>query len=177
MGLEPHLNYYYQFLALSRYLGHPAIHSLPLKLEALTPLRRCFDTVLCMGILYHQRSPLDTLLQIHRMMVPGGQLVLETLIVEGDGHMALFPQNRYARMKNVFFIPTVACLTHWLQRSGFDHIRCVDVSRTTVQEQRKTAWIDTQSLEDFLDPDDPTRTVEGYPAPLRAMALATARPR
>ena len=127
-----------------------------------------------MGILYHRRSPLDTLLQIHPLMVPGGLLVLETLVLEGDEEVALFPERRYAKMKNVFFIPTIACLTHWLQRSGFSDIRCVDVSRTTPREQRKTQWIDTQSLEDFLDPANPAKTVEGYPAPVRAMVLATA---
>jgi tRNA (mo5U34)-methyltransferase len=174
LGIEPYLNYYFQYRTLSRYLAFPQVHCLPLKLEELPPLKGCFDTVLCMGILYHRRSPLDTLVQIHGMMVPGGQLVLETLVLEGDGELALFPEKRYAKMNNVFFIPTVDCLTHWLMRSGFESVRCVDVSRTTSKEQRKTDWIDTQSLADFLDPEDPGKTVEGYPAPVRAMLLATA---
>jgi len=174
MGIEPHLNYYYQFLALAHYLPFDNLLNLPLKLEELPALKRCFDTVLCMGILYHRRSPLDTLLQIRERMVPGGQLVIETLVLEGEENVALFPEKRYAKMKNVFFIPTVACLGHWLRRTGFDEIRCVDISKTTTAEQRKTEWIDTQSLEDFLDPEDPARTVEGYPAPVRAMVLATA---
>lgn len=177
VGIEPYLNFYFQFQALNRYLDLAMIHCLPLKLEALPVMRRCFDTVLCMGILYHRRSPLDTLLTINGMMAPGGQLVLETLIIEGDQSMAMFPERRYACMNNIFFIPTVTCLTHWLSRCGFDRIRCVDISKTTLAEQRKTAWIDTQSLADFLDPDDPAKTIEGYPAPLRAMVLATARPR
>ena len=91
--------------------------------------------------------------------------------------MALFPRKRYAKMNHIFFIPTVACLTHWLTRSGFDSIQCVDVSRTTSKEQHKTDWIDTESLPDFLDPDDPEKTVKGYPATVRAMILATARHR
>lgn len=177
LGIEPYLNFYFQFLALSRYLAFPQVHCLPLKLEEMPSMQGCFDAILCMGILYHRRSPLDTLLQVHRMMVPGGQLVLETLIVEGDADMALFPQNRYAKMKNIFFIPTVTCLTHWLKRTGFVDIRCVDVSRTTLTEQRKTDWIDTESLADYLDPEDSEKTVEGYPAPIRAMVLATARHR
>ena len=177
LGIEPYLTFYSQFLALSRYLTFPQIHCLPIKLEEMPPMRRCFDAVMCMGILYHRRSPLDTLLQIHGLMAPGGQLVLETLVLEGDGEMALFPEKRYAKMNNIFFIPTVVCLTHWLTRSGFDCIQCVDVSRTTSKEQRKTDWVDTESLADFLDPDDPEKTVEGYPAPVRAMFLATARRR
>ena len=177
LGIEPYLNFYCQYLALSRYLVLPQTTCLPLKLEEMPAMRNSFDTVLCMGILYHRRSPLDTLLQIHRLMVPGGQLVLETLVLEGDGEMALFPEKRYAKMNNIYFIPTVVCLTHWLKRTGFDHIRCVDVSRTTLKEQRKTDWIDTESLADFLDPADPAKTVEGYPAPVRAMILARSRPR
>ena len=177
IGIEPYLTFYFQYLALSRYLALPDLYCLPLRLEALPSLRRCFDTVLCMGILYHRRSPLDTLLSIHETMAPGGLLVLETLIIEGDTETALFPEKRYAQMNNIFFIPTVTCLRHWLRRCGFDHIRCVDVSKTTPVEQRRTDWIDTQSLSDFLAPDDPDKTVEGYPAPVRAMVLATARPR
>ncbi|MCB2145415.1 MAG: tRNA 5-methoxyuridine(34)/uridine 5-oxyacetic acid(34) synthase CmoB [Deltaproteobacteria bacterium] len=177
LGIEPYPNFYFQFLALARYLAFPQVHCLPLKLEEMPAMQRCFDMVMCMGILYHRRSPLDTLLQIHGRMVPGGQLVLETLVMEGDNEMALFPEKRYAKMNNIFFIPTVACLTHWLTRSGFEDIQCLDISRTTSQEQRKTDWIDTESLADFLDPGDPQKTVEGYPAPVRAMLLATARRR
>jgi tRNA (mo5U34)-methyltransferase len=177
LGIEPYLNFYFQFLALSRYLAFPQVHCLPLKLEEMPAMQRCFDWVMCMGILYHRRSPLDTLLQIHELMVPGGKLVLETLVLKGDGEMALFPEKRYAKMNNIFFIPTVACLAHWLTRSGFDDIQCVDVSTTTSEEQRRTDWIDTETLADFLDPKDPQKTVEGYPAPVRAMLLATARRR
>ena len=175
LGIEPYPTFYCQFLALSRYLALPGVHCLPLGLEDLPAMQGGFDTVLCMGILYHRRSPLDTLLQIHRLMPPGGQLVLETLIIEGDGDTALFPRHRYAKMKNVFFIPTVACLTHWLARTGFEDIRCVDVSKTTLNEQRKTDWIGTESLADFLDPHDDDKTIEGYPAPVRAMVLARSR--
>ena len=177
LGIEPYLTFYFQYRALSRYLALPRICCLPLRLEELPVMRRCFDTVLCMGILYHRRSPLDTLSTIHSLMAPGGQLILETLILEGDAETALFPAQRYAGMKNIFFIPTVRCLTHWLRRCGFEGIRCVDISRTTVNEQRKTAWIDGQSLEDFLNPADPDKTIEGYPAPMRAMILARASAR
>ncbi len=35
------------------------------------------------------------------------------------------------------------------------------------QEQRRTPWMDFESYAEFIDPDDPARTVEGYPAPIR----------
>ncbi len=58
-----------------------------------------------------------------------------------------------------------------MRRAGFTDVRCVDVSHTTVEEQRSTEWMRFQSLGDFLDPSDPTRTVEGLPAPMRAVIV------
>ena len=43
---------------------------------------------------------------------------------------------------------------------------------TTTEEQRKTELMITESLEDFLDPTDPTKTIEGYQAPTRAVFIA-----
>ena len=47
-----------------------------------------------------------------------------------------------------------------------------DVSITTVEEQRGTDWMRFQSLSDYLDPADHSRTVEGLPAPMRAVIVA-----
>ncbi len=175
LGIEPYRLFFTQFLLLQHYARVPQIYCLPAKLEELTSCNFFFDTVFCMGILYHQRSPLDTLTQIHSKMVSGGQLVLETLIITDDADLCLFPAKRYGKMNNVYFIPTVACLTHWLRRTGFEDIRCVDITQTTSAEQRKTTWIKSQSLADFLAPHDPSLTIEGYPAPTRAVLLARAR--
>ena len=102
----------------------------------------------------------------------GGELVLETLVVEGDENTALVPEDRYAQMRNVWFLPSVPALERWLRRAGFVDVRCVDVSTTSVDEQRSTDWMRYQSLPDFLDPQDHGRTVEGLPAPMRAVLLA-----
>ncbi|MCK5863518.1 MAG: DUF1698 domain-containing protein, partial [Marinobacter adhaerens] len=48
----------------------------------------------------------------------------------------------------------------------------VDVTPTTTDEQRSTDWMRFNSLQDFLDPNDPSKTVEGYPGPLRATVIA-----
>jgi len=101
-----------------------------------------------------------------------GELVLETMILEGDSHLTLTPVDRYAMMQNVYFIPTVPVLLSWLKAAGFTHARCVDVTPTTGDEQRRTPWVNTESLADFLDPGDSTRTVEGYQAPVRAVVIA-----
>ena len=175
LGIEPYAPFYCQYLLLQRLIGHPDVHCLPVKLEEMPDLDGFFDTLFHMGVLYHQRSPLDALKQLAGLLRPGGELVLETLIIDGEEETALSPAGRYAKMNNVFFLPTVRCLSGWLTRAGFVNIRCVDRTRTTEQEQRKTPWIWTESLSDFLDPAEPRRTVEGYPAPLRGVLLAERR--
>lgn len=175
LGIEPYRLYHFQFLALQHFIDPPGLYNLPLKLEALPAMPQWFDTIFCMGVLYHRRSPLDTLSQLGGLLTAGGQLVLETLVVRGDGPQALFPRQRYACMRNVFFIPTVACLENWLVRCRFFDIRCVDITATTLSEQRKTEWVDSDSLDRFLDPDDSGLTVEGYPAPVRAVVVAKKR--
>lgn len=172
LGLEPYATFYYQFRFLAALTGLERLHTLPLKFEELPPMPDFFDTVFHMGVLYHVRSPLHTLTELRRTLRRGGELVLETLVIPGEEDVALTPRERYAKMNNVFFLPTVKCLECWLERTGFTHIRCIDVSRTTEAEQRKTAWIQTESLADFLDPEDSMRTIEGYPAPRRALMLA-----
>ncbi|MEP4101842.1 tRNA 5-methoxyuridine(34)/uridine 5-oxyacetic acid(34) synthase CmoB, partial [Paraglaciecola sp.] len=131
-----------------------------------------FDTVFSMGVLYHRRSPIDFLYQLKNQLKKGGELVLETLVVEGDAQTVFMPGDRYAQMRNVWYLPSTAALTLWLQRVGFTNIRVVDVAATTIEEQRATEWMDTQSLVDFLDPDDHSKTIEGYPAPVRAVLIA-----
>jgi tRNA (mo5U34)-methyltransferase len=172
LGIEPYAAYHCQFLALQFFAQIPGIHNLPLRLEDLPPIPHWIDTLFCMGILYHRRSPLDTLGRLKELLAPGGQLILETLIAPGESDTALFPRDRYACMRNVYFIPTVPCLRNWLARCGFVHIRCVDVTPTTSEEQRKTPWIDSDSLDAFLDLRDHRLTREGYPAPVRAVVIA-----
>jgi tRNA (mo5U34)-methyltransferase len=172
LGIEPYAAYYHQFLALQHFSRTPGLHCLPLKLEDLHAISHWFDTLFCMGILYHRRSPLDTLARLKELLRPGGQLILETLVVQGENDSALSPRDRYACMRNVYFIPTVRCLQNWLARCGFRNTRCVDVTPTTAEEQRKTPWIDSDSLDAFLDPLDHRLTREGYPAPVRAVVIA-----
>ncbi len=175
LGIEPYLTFYFQHLLLQHFARLPNLYCLPVKFEELPPINNYFDTVFSMGVLYHRRSPLDTLVEMHRCLRTGGELVLETLIIEGGEDLCLCPQKHYAKMNNVYFLPTGACLTNWLERSGFRDVRCIDITRTSSVEQRETAWMQTESLLDFLDPTDPTRTLEGYPAPLRATFCAAAR--
>lgn len=172
LGIDPTILFLMQYLAVKRYAREAPFWFAPLRMEELPAGLQAFDTVFSMGVLYHRRSPLDHLLELRDALRPGGELVLETLVVEGDERTVLMPGERYAAMRNVFFLPSAAHLAIWLERCGFRDIRCVDESVTSTDEQRGTEWMRFQSLPDFLDPTDPTRTREGYPAPRRAILLA-----
>ncbi|MCP4190856.1 MAG: tRNA 5-methoxyuridine(34)/uridine 5-oxyacetic acid(34) synthase CmoB [Planctomycetaceae bacterium] len=172
-GIDPYARYLFQFIALQQYLCVENIRFLPVSLDRLPGLKQYFDLLLCMGVLYHQRSPLDFLTQLAGYLRPGGTLVIETLTIPGEESTALFPSGRYAKMRNCFFLPTSNCLQSWLVRAGFSQTRVVDEIVTTVEEQRSTTWMQFDSLADFLDPSDVSRTREGHPAPQRTTVLAT----
>jgi len=173
VGLDPLQLFLRQFEAVRKLLGNDQrAHLLPLGIEQL-PALAAFDTVFSMGVLYHRRSPLEHLWQLKDQLVSGGELVLETLVIEGDENAVLVPGDRYAQMRNVYFIPSALALKNWLAKCGFVDIRIADVCVTTTEEQRRTEWMTTESLAEFLDPDDRTKTIEGYPAPIRAVLIAT----
>ena len=172
VGIDPTELFLCQFEAVRKLLNNDRRANLiPLGIEQMQPLA-AFDTVFSMGVLYHRKSPLDHLTQLKNQLKTGGELVLETLVVDGDVNTVLVPAERYAKMKNVYFIPSVAALINWLEKANFLNVRCVDVATTTLEEQRKTDWLENESLIDFLDPTDHRKTVEGYPAPKRAVILA-----
>ncbi|HKI59485.1 MAG TPA: tRNA 5-methoxyuridine(34)/uridine 5-oxyacetic acid(34) synthase CmoB [Mariprofundaceae bacterium] len=174
IGIDPTPLFSMHFTTVKRYQPEANAFILPVGIDDMPEEMGCFDTVFSMGILYHRRSPLDHLIQLKKLMHPGGELVLETLVIEGDEHACLIPDRRYAKMRNVFFIPSVKMLKIWLWRCGFNHIQCVDVNTTTLDEQRATEWMTFESLHDFLDAHDRSKTVEGYPAPIRATLIAKA---
>ncbi len=91
---------------------------LPLGIEQL-PALKAFDTVFSMGVLYHRRSPLEHLWQMKDQLVNEGELVLETLVIDGDENTVLVPGDRYAQMRNVYFIPSALALKNWLKKCGF----------------------------------------------------------
>jgi tRNA (mo5U34)-methyltransferase len=172
IGIDPTLLYVLQYRAFAHFVERQPVHVLPLRLEELPSGMHAFDSVFSMGVLYHQRSPLTHLGQLRDALTRGGELVLETLILPGEDAFARTPENRYARMRNVWLLPSIKELTVWLERSGFKSIRIADSTRTTTHEQRSTEWMPFDSLQQALDPDDPTKTVEGWPAPLRVVIIA-----
>jgi len=174
IGVDPTLLCAMQFLAVNIFAEEPGIFVLPVRLHELPLPARKFDTTFSMGVLYHQRSPLDHLRQLRQTLRPNGQLVLETIYLPGDDAYAATPEDRYARMRNVWLLPTIKELTTWMARSGYKDIEVIDTSMTTVDEQRSTEWMTFESLREALDSKDPARTVEGWPAPHRVVVTATA---
>jgi len=172
IGIDPFLTFIAQFAAVNHFISSEKVYVLPIGIETLPEELRIFDTVFSMGVLYHRRSPFDHLLELKNTLKPGGELVLETLVIDGKKGEVLVPEGRYSKMPNVWFIPSCLTLESWLKRAGFKHIRLIDVNQTTIEEQRKTDWMVFESLSDFLDPKDNNKTIEGCPAPKRAIFLA-----
>jgi len=172
IGIDPSMLFNMQFHALNHYINDSRIQLLPITIQQMPTNMEWFDTVFSMGILYHRRSPIDHLLQLKSLLKAGGELCLETLVIEGGQGEVLVPEDRYARMNNVWFLPSVAELLNWCRRCGFSNSRVVDINKTSIQEQRRTEWMPFESLPECLDRDNPDLTVEGYPAPLRAVIIA-----
>ena len=132
-----------------------------------------FDTLLALGILYHRSDPIASLKSLRQGLKKGGTLILDTFYIEGDEEYCLFPKHRYSKIPNIYFVPTIPALENWIERAKFSNFEVIGKYPTTTQEQRKTDWIDGESLDNFLDPLDSSKTVEGYPAPKRVYIKVT----
>lgn len=157
--------------------------------------REKFDVLFCLGVLYHRSDVFATLKSLANALDSGGVAFVDTLVIDeidlGEEILASLPQEArlalrekfdrlakmefvlspkksYAKMRNVFFIPSVRAFEGWAYRCGFGEVELLAIVPTTTDEQRQTKWITSLSLESFLDENDSTRTSEGYPAPKRA---------
>ena len=131
-----------------------------------------FDTVFCLGVLYHRPDPVGTLKALAKGMQSGAELFLDTFMIDGEEDICLSPEKTYSKIPNIYFVPTVKALKNWCGRAGFINIEVLEMTVTTENEQRSTPWIQGESLGSFLDPQDSSKTVEGYPAPKRVYIKA-----
>ncbi len=174
IGIDPTLINVMQFQLIKKMAGRFPVHLLPITLEVIPAKIKLFDSVFSMGVLYHRRSPIDHLLELKDTLRAGGELILETLIVDGGLGETMLPEARYAKMRNVWFLPSCETLVSWMARCGFKNIRVVDINQTSIEEQRRTKWMQFHSLEQFLDANDKNLTCEGLPAPKRVIIVANA---
>lgn len=173
IGIDPTLLFVMQHLACRHFSGDLPNYVLPLGIEELPGPPAGLDTVFSMGVLYHRRDPVHHLKRIRSLLKDGSTLVLETLVLPKSSRGGLLiPEGRYARMRNVWAIPGTKPLLGWVSEAGFKNAEVVDVTPTTTSEQRPTEWMRFESLEQALDPRGPTLTVEGHPAPVRAILIA-----
>ena len=175
VGIDPSQLFSAQFSAFKRYALDAPAFVLPLRSAQFLPPSETgfdslgFDKVFSMGVLSHRRAPLQHLRELLSFAGPGGEVVVENLVVDGDAEYILKPRGRYAKMRNIYGIPSPLALEAQLRRAGARQIELLDISVTTVDEQRATRWMQFESLSDFLDPADSNKTIEGYPAPQRAV--------
>jgi len=171
IGFDPSAIYYSQFMFLDHFIKSDIVYEL-LGVEHVEFYEHKFDTLFCLGVLYHRSDPVVMLKSLFKGLNKGGELILDTFMIDGEEEICLTPRDRYSKIPNIYFVPTVSALKNWCLRAGFESVEVLEIMKTDLNEQRKTEWIDTQSLEDFLDPNDPEKTVEGYPAPKRVYIKA-----
>ena len=171
IGFDPSAIYYSQFQFINHFVKSDIVYEL-LGVEHVEFYEHKFDTLFCLGVLYHRSDPVAMLKSLFKGLNKGGELILDTFMIDGEEEMCLTPKDRYSKIPNIYFVPTVSALKNWCHRAGFETVEVLETMKTELHEQRKTEWIDTQSLEDFLDPNDPTKTLEGYPAPKRVYIKA-----
>lgn len=166
VGFDPSPLYKTQFDFINHFIKSEIVYEL-LGVEHLEFYDEKFDTIFCLGVLYHRSDPVAMLKSLYRGLDKKGEVILDTFYIDGDDEICLSPQSSYSKIPNIYFVPTIKSLKNWCMRAGFDDFEVLETSKTDAGEQRKTEWIEGQSLEDFLDPADPSKTVEGYPAPQR----------
>jgi tRNA (mo5U34)-methyltransferase len=171
VGFDPSAIYYSQFQFIDHFIRSGITYEL-LGVEHVAFYEHKFDVLFCLGVLYHRADPVGMLKSLFKGLNKGGELILDTFMIDGEDEICLTPRERYSKIPNIYFVPTVKALENWCYRAGFEKVEVLEIKKTDLTEQRKTAWINTQSLEDFLDPDDPAKTVEGYPAPKRVYIKA-----
>ena len=166
VGLDPSARTFLQFKFIDRFARSNALYE-PLGVEHLPFYEHKFDAIFCLGVIYHRSDPVKTLKELKSALNHGGEVFLDTMYIDMRGDFALTPRSTYSKISNIYFVPTINALQNWCERAKFKDFEILATKDTDADEQRKTEWIDGQSLGDFLDPKDPTRTIEGYPAPKR----------
>ena len=134
-GVDPGLLFCMQHQAINRYITSEHNWLIPLAFEAIPPAQ--FDTVLSMGVIYHRRDPLAHARRLFEFTRPGGRVVLESLVVAHS--QGLFPNGRYARMRNLSIIPSVDVMLNWLDSAGFRDLVVADVTHASFSALSKSA--------------------------------------
>ena len=166
VGFDPSPLYKTQFDFINHFIKSDIVYEL-LGVEHLEFYEEKFDTIFCLGVLYHRSDPVAMLKSLFRGLENYGEVILDTFYIDGKDEICLCPKSSYSKIPNIYFVPTINALENWCYKAGFKYFEVLETTITNPREQRKTSWIEGQSLEDFLDPNDDSKTIEGYPAPKR----------
>ncbi len=166
VGFDPSPLFMMQFDFINHFIKSNIVYEL-LGVEHLEFYEHKFDVIFCLGVLYHRSDPIAMLKSLSRSLDDGGEVILDTFYIESDQEIALCPASTYSKISNVHFVPSIKALQNWCNKAGFKNFEVLEKTVTTNHEQRKTEWIDGESLEDFLCKDDSSKTVELYDAPKR----------
>ncbi len=172
VGFDPSALFKTQFDFINSFIKSDIVFEM-LGVEHLPFYEKKFDTIFCLGVLYHRSDPVSTLKALKKGLNPNGELFLDTFFIESNEEIALIPRGRYSKIPNIYFIPSIKALSNWCERAGFKDFRVLEKRVTDTKEQRKTDWIYGESLDNFLDPNDSSKTIEGYPAPRRVYIKAS----
>jgi len=172
VGFDPTSRYLVQYSLLKSLLTTP--HRLAYVLERDSILKkfdRFFDLILCLGVFYHHPQPQELLENLFSSGRPGSEIYLETLYFKSKS-LRLDGKDRYAKMKNVYLIPTLIELKEMLVKTGFEQVNIVSEVETSEQEQRTTRFAPGESLKEFISAANSALTVEGHPRPQRVILKA-----
>ncbi len=171
VGFDPSAIFKTQFDFVNHFIKSDIKYEM-LGVEHLEHYETKFDMIFMLGVLYHRADPIGSLKSLNRALNKNGEIIVDSFMIDGDDEVCLVPNDRYAMIPNIYFIPTVNCFKNWLNRAGFKDIEVLEITTTDDKEQRVTPWTFGMSLDDFRDPADPTKTIEGYPAPKRVYLKA-----
>ena len=171
IGFDPSALFFMQFNFINLFINSQIKYEM-LGIEHIEFYEHKFDTIFCLGVLYHRSDPIASLKSLYKSLNKDGEVILDTFMIDGNDDICLTPKSRYSKIPNIYFVPTINALKNWCYRAGFKDVEVLEIKKTNLDEQRKTEWINSQSLNDFLDPNNPDLTVEGYPAPKRVYIKA-----
>ncbi|ECO7145864.1 tRNA 5-methoxyuridine(34)/uridine 5-oxyacetic acid(34) synthase CmoB [Campylobacter jejuni] len=166
IGFDPSIKYRLQFELINALAKTPIKYEL-LGVEDLPSYGLKFDVIFCLGVIYHRSDPIKMLKDLKVGLNKNGVVFLDTMYIEDEREIALVPNKTYSKIPNIYFVPSISALKNWCERAGFKEFEVLATKKTDENEQRKTEWIDSFSLENFLDPKDKNLTIEGYEAPKR----------
>ncbi|KAA6224696.1 tRNA 5-methoxyuridine(34)/uridine 5-oxyacetic acid(34) synthase CmoB [Campylobacter sp. LR291e] len=165
-GFDPSIKYRLQFELINSLIKTDIKYEL-LGVENLPSYEKKFDIIFCLGVIYHRSDPIKMLKDLKKGLNDKGVVFLDTMYIDDEREVALIPRKTYSKISNIYFIPSILALRNWCERAGFVDFEILAKKATSTDEQRKTQWIDSYSLGDFLDPNDSSLTFEGYESPKR----------